>query len=167
MKLTFKNGALFLTLGLTAIALQTACVNEAERLAAEKNCEVSDATYGVEFIDFYVYDKIVIRKVFNDKIIQEQMIDLKDPTPYGVGVDFSLMNTINQKYQIIINDRYLFTLSEVKVYAREFRNLGRYVFHCRVKELTINDKKRFNSDKNYNRIDKKDAIILPVANSKK
>jgi len=71
MKLTFKNGALFLALGLTALFLQTACVNEAERLAAEQKCQISqNEKYSFGFDGFLNPKKVIFREMANGKIIK-------------------------------------------------------------------------------------------------
>jgi hypothetical protein len=164
MKLNFKNGALLLALGLTAIFLQTACVNEAERLAAEQKCQISqNEKYSFGFDGFLNPKKVIFREMANGKIIKEQLINEKEhdmsPTPYGFGADLTLTDAKNKNYyQIIIDDRYLFTLSGIKINAYEVKLAGKYTFICGIREFTVNDKVTSKRTGIY----KKDAIILPV-----
>jgi hypothetical protein len=161
MKINFKSWVLFLTLGLTAFVLQTACVNEAERLAFEKKCQtLQNEEYFFGFDDFLDAKKVILREMANGKVLQEKLIDSSEKSPYGFRAYLPVMDSMNKSYyQIVIDDKYLFTLSEIKIYAREGKLRGRYAFYCVIKEFKVNGKIKKNKDRG---IYKKDAVILPV-----
>jgi len=169
MKNNFKIKAL--PLAFLAVLSQTACVDpENKRLKGEQECQVSrDETYGFMFTNFLDVKKIVFKEIVKNKVIKEQTIVWRDNPSYGLGVDLPLTDEKNQNYyQIIVDDRYLFTLSEIKIYAFiQHVKFSDYII-CAISDLKVNGEKRSRiSDSNFSALDKKDAIILPVANSKK
>jgi len=158
MKLNFKIKILPLLL---AVLSQTACFDrETRRVKSEQNCQVSRSkTYNFEFYGFLNTKKLVLREMANGNIVQERKITIdSDGLPDNVFVaDIPLMDAKNKNYyQIIIDDHYLFTLTEIDIYAVA-------VGVCLVREFKLNGKRRFITDSDgYLTLDKKDAIILPV-----
>jgi len=168
MKINFKIKVLPLVF--LAVLSQTACTDpETKRLKGEQECQVSrHEKYSFGFIGFLNPKKVIFREVTNGKITQEKMLEiyLSDMEPNEFVYDLPLTDEKNQNYyQIIVDDRYLFTLSEIKIYGfiRHVK-FSDYIF-CHIKEWKVNGKKH--SDPNTRLLYKKDAIILPVANSKK
>jgi len=101
--------------------------------------------------------------VTNGKITQEKMLEIyfSDTESNRLVYDLPLTDAKNQNYyQIIVDDRYLFILSEIKIKAG---HMGPKLIICEIKEWKVNEKKYSDTRLLY----KKDAIILPVANSKK
>ena len=151
MKINFKIKVL--PLAFLAVLSQTACVDteidiENKRLKIEQKCQVSsDYEYSLNFRGFSHSKKVVVREMANGKILQEKPGDFVNNT--------SLLDEKNQNYyQIIVDDRYLFTLSEIKINAI---HMGRRPI-CHIKEWKVNEKKYSDTRILY----KKDAVILPV-----
>ncbi len=168
MKLNFKIK--ILPLAFLAVLLQTACVDtdisiENKRLKVEQECQVSKyKKYSFGFIGFLNPKKVILREVTNGKITQEKMLEIyfSDTESNELVYDLPLTDAKNQNYyQVIIDNHYLFTLSEIKINAI---HMGPRPI-CHIKEWKVNGKKH--SDPNTRILYKKDAIILPVANSKK
>jgi hypothetical protein len=154
MKLNFKIKVL--PLAFLAVLSQTACFDrETRRVKSEQECQVSRSkTYNFEFHGFLDAKKLILREMANGNIVQEQKITIdSDGLPDKVFVaDVPLMDAKNQNYyQIIIDDHYLFTLSEIDIFAVA-------VGVCLVRGFKLNGK----INTKDRTLDKKDAVILPV-----
>ena len=169
MKTKFKTNILFIVL--PAILLQTACTDqETKRLEAEQACQVSrDKEYPFGLRNFSEPKKIILKEMVDGRVIQDQPIEWRENLPYGYGFRLSLTDAKNKNYyQLIVDDKYLFTFTDIKIYAILHSTLlGGSSTMCKVEEFKVNGKRRFVTDSNFNGLEKKDAIILPVANSKK
>jgi hypothetical protein len=167
MEINFKK--FFATFSLSIFALQTACVDEETKILKDKqDCQIlREEGYYFGFKEFLDAKKLIFREITNGKILKEKTITINSTNKLldGFWIDLPIIDTKNQEYyQVVIDDIYLFTLSEVKIYAktRSFKFGSEFLF-CSVDSFKVNGQIKSGDLDIY----KKDAIILPVANSKK
>lgn len=169
MKINFKIKVL--PLAFLAVLSQTACEDtgieiENKMVRSEYKCKApKDNKYylSFNFKGFSHSKKVVVREMANGKILQERPIMAlteAEGTERGnfTITTFLLVEKNQNYYQIIVDDRYLFTLSEIKINTND-------AYHhrpvCKIELLTVNGDTH--PHLSYTTLRKKDAVILPEA----